>query len=133
VLSLFGKLRTHKVHKIVAEAFIANPESLPQVNHEDGIKENNRADNLTWCTLQKNHEHARRTGLIDHFGENSSVAKLNSEQVLRVVALRRNGKTYREISEATGCTQGNAYKICCGGSWSSVTGIQPKQKSPQVS
>jgi uncharacterized protein YerC len=128
VLSILGKRRTHKVHQLVARAFIENPMSLPQVNHEDGIKENNRSDNLTWCTLQKNHEHARQTGLIDHAGEKSSVAILSSEQVQRIVALRTSGMTYKEISEAVGATAGNVYKICSGGSWASVTGR--KQRKP---
>lgn len=132
VLCLCGKLRTRKVHQLVAQAFIENPESLPQVNHEDGVKENNLATNLKWCTLQKNHEHARSTGLIDQKGEKSWNAKVSRDQVLTIVALRKEGKTYKEISETTGCSQANAYKICSGGSWSSVTGIQKIRKSSEV-
>lgn len=53
------------VHKLVASSFISNPLNLPQVNHIDGNKNNNKADNLEWCTNQSNHDHARATGLYD--------------------------------------------------------------------
>lgn len=59
-LSIDGKQVEEKVHRLVAEAFIANPDDLPQVNHIDGNKENNRAENLEWCTNQQNMIHCRQ-------------------------------------------------------------------------
>lgn len=57
--------RTFKVHREVAKAFIPNPDNLPQVNHKDGIKSNNAADNLEWITNRDNAHHAIKNGLWD--------------------------------------------------------------------
>lgn len=57
------KFVTHKMHRLVAQHFIDNPLNLPQINHKNGIKDDNRAENLEWCDNRYNQIHALKTGL----------------------------------------------------------------------
>ena len=56
-----GKSKTYKVHRLVAEIYIPNPDNLPEVNHKDEDKTNNNLSNLEWCSRQYNaqYSHAR--------------------------------------------------------------------------
>lgn len=58
VLFLEGKKKNARVHRLVAQAFLPNPNNLPQINHLDKNKKNNHLSNLEWCTNQENCEHA---------------------------------------------------------------------------
>jgi|SRR5437763_13440723 hypothetical protein len=55
--------KTKKIHRLVAEYFIPNPDNLPQLNHIDGNKQNNDLNNLEWCSMTHNLEHAYKMNL----------------------------------------------------------------------
>ena len=78
-----GSQFTLKVHRVIAEKFIPNPENKPQVNHKDGNKLNNCVDNLEWVTNSENQLHAWSTGLnkISQFTI-SAIRNKNSKRVL---------------------------------------------------
>ena len=65
ILSKDGKSKKHLVHRLVAEAFITNPESKPHVNHKNSDRSCNSVDNLEWVYPQDNVEHAIRQGGLD--------------------------------------------------------------------
>lgn len=82
-LHMNGYSKKYLVHRLVAEAFIPNPEDKSYVNHLDGNKTNNRVDNLEWATPSENIQHAYDNGLrLPIRGENNSQCKLTEEDIV---------------------------------------------------
>lgn len=79
-----GKRDDLLIHRLVAEAFIPNPDNLPDVNHKHGVKDDNRVSELEWCTQLENTRHAIETGLYKPWGEDNGQAKLNWEQIQEI-------------------------------------------------
>lgn len=88
---------TQKVHRLVAMAFIPNPDNLPQINHKNGKPGDNRVENLEWCTAEENIHHAvRELGMNQ--GERSGHAKLTASLVTQIRQWAANGLSESQIS-----------------------------------
>ncbi len=77
------------VHRLVALAFIPNPKKLPQINHKDGNKLNNHANNLEWCTCASNIKHSFDNNLVPQVGEKHRWSKLKRGDVTRIKELKK--------------------------------------------
>ena len=111
-LSKNDVIRAFKVHRLVAKAFIPNPDNKPQVNHIDGCKMNACASNLEWTTARENTQHAYDTGLSQSGADNYQ-AKLNNEQVLYI---RENpdNLSIRELATVFKVSPSNIYNVIHG-------------------
>lgn len=110
-----GKTKRFLVHRLVAIAFILNPEGLAQVNHKNGQKHDNRAQNLEWVSAQQNIAHSVQTGLSLR-GEQIGTAKLTAELVLEIRHLAP-AHTLAALSEKFGISQGQISRIVLRRSW----------------
>lgn len=100
-----GSQFTYKIHRLVATAFLPNPNNLPQVNHIDGNKTNNDVNNLEWCDNSYNHKHKCEHGLnVSLKGEQHGNSKLTEEAVKDIytsTGSRKEVAQKYEISIAT--------------------------------
>lgn len=102
-LSINGKNKFMKVHRIVAEVFIANPLNLPTVNHKDVNKQNNHFSNLEWADHKYQREHAIKNGKgvgykRDNNGEKGTNHKMKNHEVLLVRKLYAEGVSQVELA-----------------------------------
>lgn len=107
------------VHRLVAIAFIPNPENKEQVNHINGKKYINWVGNLEWNTAQENIDHAVKNGLQNHLlGEDANHNKYSNEQIHKVCKLLEENKLLNtEIAKETGVDEYSISKIKCKQDW----------------
>lgn len=112
-----GKVKTHSVHRLVAEAFIPNPMELPCVNHKDETRDNNMVDNLEWCTYQYNNTYGTAMER-----RNASLAKFIAEHLdesKAVIQYSLEGKKIREFAclrdaeKELGLYKNSTVAACC--------------------
>ena len=85
-----GKVKTVVVHKLVAEAFIDNPNNYRQINHIDGNKQNNSVENLEWCNQKYNNIHALKKGLR----KSKNIAMIQNNKIVKVLSNRMDIPIY---------------------------------------
>ena len=93
-----------KAHRVVASAFLPNPDNLPEINHKDGNRLNNRIENLEWCSHADNVRHAHKNGLIK-YAHMSGVDNPNnklSEDDIRQIDKLLSTKVPAKIAEQFG-------------------------------
>ena len=112
-----GKRGTRLVHRLVAEAFLENPDALRAVNHKNLVKDDNRVENLEWITDRGNQEHAAKRGL--YHGQTNAKAryKLQPCDVDSIREDLRLGRRQDDIAERHGVSQSMISMIKMGKSW----------------
>ena len=116
-----GGRKTVKVHRLIAIAFIPNPNNLPEVNHIDGNKTNNNVENLEWVTHSENEKHAYRIGIQPMTQKRLNLFKKNrADRSIRVIAVSEKGeknffKSMQECADIIGVDRSCVSRACSKG------------------
>lgn len=118
-LSKNEQSKKHIVHRLVAEAFIPNPEKLKDVNHINGIKSDNGVENLEWVSRAGNVRHAIKLGLMKIIGEENTQSKLTNEDVKKIREMSKV-MSQRKIGIMFNVSQTTIGKVLSGFTWKHV-------------
>lgn len=134
-LQLGGKSKLMYIHRLVAQAFVDNPEGKPQINHINGDKTDNHAENLEWCTRSENMRHAVAMGLLKVDGENNHNSKLTDEQA-RYIRENPDGLNIYELARLFGVDDTTISHVQCGKSYRNIGGkirkAKPHKHTPRI-
>jgi hypothetical protein len=109
------------VHRLVALSFIQNPGNKPEVNHDDGNKQNNYYKNLLWATKRENIQHAYDTGLNPN-GSGKPNAKLHETDILSIRELMLIGVSNQIIANMYRVSSGTISALRLGHTWKHIFG-----------
>ncbi len=112
-----GLQKTHKVHRLVAEAFIPNPKILPCVNHKNEVRSDNRIENLEWVSKSENSLYSIRNGTNKNVGECHPCAKLKA---IDIPFIRQSEKDLDELARMFGVTVSAISSVRCGRTWKTI-------------
>lgn len=116
-----GAKTNWKIHRLVAIHFIENPDNKKEVNHKDGIKLNNRIENLEWCSTLENMRHAFANNLIPfRIGKMNGRAKLKESDITQIRKLAKGGLDYKEIAKSYPVNSATINKIINKKLWNHV-------------
>ena len=142
-----GRQKNALVHRLVAIAFIPNPENKREVNHKNGIKTDNRVENLEWATAKENMAHAYKNGLVDYQyrspsllkegyernrdrilkqqsertkGEKNPQSKRTEEMIIKIRQMYKEGMRFCEISRTLNIDRRQIASIIRGKLWSHI-------------
>jgi hypothetical protein len=114
-----SKPKSMFIHRLVAEAFISKTSKTNDVNHKNGIKTDNRLENLEWCTRSENTLHAFTIGLKSHVGELHNLSKLTEEQA-KEIKYELKELSVKQISVKYNVHVETIYSIRRGSSWKHI-------------
>jgi hypothetical protein len=115
-----GKRHKYSVHRLVAHAFVPGYFPDAHVDHLDGDKLNNRADNLEWVTIRENTKRQWANGLVDLRGSNHPASKLTKEQAAAIKVLSDAGFPGKLVGEWFGVERATVYAIKSGKRWREI-------------
>lgn len=115
-----GFKTSYAVHRLVAEAFIHNPENKSEVNHKDSIRHNNVLENLEWVTHSENQQHAYKFGNRCHKSDNHPQKILNSTIVKEIRSLPKKHGLSRQLATKYNVTISCIQNILGGRTWKNI-------------